>query len=186
MRTTLFLFFLVLSLSVATPAAAQLRTEARTQPAEAKVYDEGAVQAAFNKVFSPEHFKMGHSYEMSYSAFGGEGASMGMYTNSMMWQFNSKLAARVDVSLAQPFGGDLYGDPNGGPRLLLRNAEIAYRPTENMMLHFSMQQSPYGGYLGPQGYGGAYGYRPYRGARAFNARVGTAPESLFWNDDLPR
>lgn len=182
MRTTLFLLCLVLTLCVAVPAQAQLRQDVQQRPAEARVYDESAFQAALDKVFSPEHFTMGHTYEMSYSSFGGQSASMGMYTNSMMWQFNNKLAARVDVSLMQPFSGELYG-ASQSPRLLLRNAEVAYRPSENMTLHFRFQQSPYGAYAGPYGYS-PYGYRA-RG-NAFNAQFSSAPSSLFWNDDLSR
>ncbi len=179
MRSTLLLFFLVLSLSVAMPAQAQFRTDA-PGPSSARVYDEGRFQAALDKAFSAEHFRMGHSYEMSYNSFGGQSASMGMYTSSFMWQFDQKLAARVDVSLMQPFSGDLFGEDQS-TRVFLRNAEIAYRPTENMQIHLQMRQSPYGGYLGPRG----GFYSPYGGS-SFNVQAGTAPSSLFWNDDLPR
>lgn len=188
MRSTLLLFFLVLSLSVAAPAQAQFRGDASGQQAAARVYDEGRFEAALDKVFSEEHFRMGHSYEMSYSSLGGQSASMGMYTSSLMWQFDQKLAARVDVGLMQPFSGDLFGQDHS-PRLFLRNAEIAYRPSENMQIHLQMRQSPYGGYLGSRGgfyspYGNAYG-SPYGGS-GFNMRAGTAPHDLFWNDDQPR
>lgn len=182
MRTALSVFCLVLALSVASPAQAQFRQDVQQRPAEARVYDENAFQATLDKVFSPEHFKMGHTYEMSYSSFGGEGAAMGAYTNSMMWQFNNKLAARVDVSLMQPLSGNLYGDSQS-PRLMLRNAEVAYRPSENMTLHFQIQQSPYGAYGAPYGYS-PYGYRSR--SNAFNAQFSSAPGSLFWNDDLSR
>lgn len=183
MRSTLLLFFLVVSLCVAAPAQAQFRTDAQG-PSSARVYDEGRFQAALGKVFSAEHFRMGHTYEMSYNSFGGQSASMGMYTSSFMWQFDQKLAARVDVSMMQPFGGELFGQDQS-MRVFLRNAEIAYRPSENTEIRFQMRQSPYGGYLGPRGgfyspYGGPYG------GSGFNLQAGTAPRSLFWNDDLPR
>ncbi len=188
MRTSLTLLCMVVLLCAAEPAQAQFRTDTPDQPAPARVYDDSQFKAALDKVFSPEHFQMGHSYEMSYSAFGGQSLSMGMYTNTLQWQFD-KVAARVDVSMAQPFsGGEAFFGQDQGPRLFLRNAEIAYRPTENMMLHVQVRQSPYGGYLSPYGspygrsmYGasyGGYGYAPY-GGRSFNVRMGTAPDRLF-------
>lgn len=158
MRHTLSVLSLVLTLAIAVPAQAQLR-DGGVRQSEVKLFDSGATTFALNKLFSPEHFRMSHSYEFSTSSFGGLGNSMGMYTNTMMWQFNQKLAARVDVSYAHtPFGGSLFsngagglGEGNGG-QLFLRNAEVAYRPTENVQLHFSVRQSPYGQYMSPYGY----------------------------------
>lgn len=171
MRTTLSILCLALFLSVATPAQAQLREDAaqRAQQSTPKVYDESGVTALFDQIFSPEHFRMGHSYEMSLSSFGGQSASMGMYTNTMQWQFNDQLAARVDVGLMQPFSG--FNEQE--PRLLLRNAEVAYRPTENMQFHFQVQQSPYGRYAGP------YGYSPYSGRHSSQF---DGSHDLFWKD----
>ena len=180
MRNTLFLLSFVALLGLTLPAQAQLRQDAPAQQAPVKLYDQNTPSFTLNSLFSPEHFRMGHSYEMSFGSFGGNSASMGMYTNSMMWQFNQKLAARVDVAFAHsPFGGNALGESQGG-RVFLRNAEVAYRPNENMQLHFSMRQSPYGSYMG--GYGSPYGrYSPYGGS-AFNASFSSGPRDLFWND----
>ncbi len=183
MRTTLSMLCLVLFLSVAAPAQAQLREDAvRSQQTTTRLYGEDgfSFEVLFDRIFSPEHFRMSHSYEMSFSSFGGQSASLGMYTNTMQWQFSDKLAARVDVALMQPFSG--FGEQQ--PRLLLRNAEVAYRPTENMIFHFQVQQSPYGRYMRPYGYGyRPYGYRPYGGhPGVFNMRVGSTPGDLFWKN----
>lgn len=176
MRKTLSLLSLVALLGLTLPAQAQLRQEAKVQPAPVKLYDQSAPSFTLNKLFSPEHFRMSHSYEMSFGSFGGSSSSLGMYTNSMMWQFNQKLAARVDVAFAHtPFGGNGIGEGRGG-RVFLRNAEVAYRPSENMQLHFSVRQSPYGSYMNPYGY-----YNPYD-SRAFNASFSSGPRDLFWND----
>ncbi|HTO93455.1 MAG TPA: hypothetical protein VMM80_03760, partial [Bacteroidota bacterium] len=37
--------------------------------------------------FDPNRFSMHHSLEYSYQSFGGQGMSMGTYTNTMMYQF---------------------------------------------------------------------------------------------------
>ena len=177
MRKTLSLLSLVALLGLTLPAQAQLRQEAQVQPAPVKLYDQSGPSFTLNKLFSPEHFRMGHSYEMSFGSFGGDASSLGMYTNSMMWQFNPKLAARVDVAFAHtPFGGgNGIGEGRSG-RVFLRNAEVAYRPSENMQLHFSVRQSPYGSYMNPYGY-----HNPYA-QRAFNASFSSGPRDLFWND----
>jgi hypothetical protein len=122
---------------------------------------------------------------MSFSSMGGEGHTLGQYTNTMRWQFNDQLAARVDVAfMHSPFGNEAFSpNANGiGDQIYLRNAEVAYRPTDNMQFRFSVQQSPYGRYMSPRGYYGsrydAYGYSRFD-------RYG-ASESLFWNDDSNR
>jgi hypothetical protein len=187
MRATLSLLCLVVFLFFAAPVQAQLRTDLG-QPSPVAVYDGaesegGGLAQRFEQligtVFSDDHFRMAHSYGLSMSSFGG-GTSLGMYTNSMQWQFNDDWAARVDMSVAhQPFGGGLgLGNRGEGQnmRVFLRNAEVAYRPNENMEFRFQVRQSPYGRYASPSGY-----------ARPFGQRSAFAPArdqggDLFWKD----
>jgi len=170
MRTTLSLFCLVLLLSLATPAEAQFR-ETENRSVRTQLYDSGSAAAnALQSLFGAEHFRMNHSYQASFSSFGGQTASMGMYTNSMMWQFNSDWAARMDVSVSHPFSqGSAFG--NQEPRVYVRNAEVAYKPSENFQVRMQFQQSPHGRYMSPYGtYGG-----PYR-------RAVTPTNQLFWQN----
>lgn len=164
------LFFLVLCLSLWATAAAQAQYVNRgNSDAEGKLFREPS-GFSLNKLFSPEFFHMSHSYELSYSSFGGHGLTLGEYTNTMLWRFSTKLAARVDVAVQHtPFG--VSGLNNGLPvsesslnGIYLKNAEVAYRPTENLTMHFSVRQAPYGYgyYLSPYGrYGYPYGYDRY-------------------------
>jgi hypothetical protein len=92
-----------------------------------------------------------------------------MYTNSMMWQFNSDWAARVDVGVAHSLSGSAMGQQNG--RVFLRNAEVAYRPSENMQFRLQIQQSPYGRFAQPRGFGRR---------SAFFAPTPSAGGDLFW------
>ena len=184
MRKPLALVCVTVALAAAAPVHAQTRAEAQTlrqQQTSARLYDAGT-GFTLNKLFSPQHFRMGHSVEFTSGSFGGQGYSLGMYTNTLAWQFD-KVAARVDVSAARSFGGGAFGgnalgfganglgqDPNA-TKVFVQNAEIAYRPTSNVQLHLAYRQSPYGAYASPYGYGG-YGA----------ARLGTAPADLFWRD----
>lgn len=173
MRTAFFLLCLVLTLSLAAPAEAQFReTAQRSRAVETQLYDSGsAASDALQSLFGAEHFRMGHSYEASFSSFGGQTASMGAYTNTMMWQFNSDWAARMDVSVAHPLQ---QNNPFGSQRaqVRLRNAEVAYKPSDRFQVRLQVQQSPYGRYMSPYGtYQSAYG--------GFH---GTPTDDLFWRN----
>lgn len=161
------LFFLVLTLSLSATLTVQAQyANGSNSDAEAKLFRE-PTGFSLNKLFSPEFFHMSHSYELSYSSFGGHGLTLGEYTNSMMWRFSTKLAARVDVAVQHtPFG--VSGLNNGLPvsqnnlnGIYLKNAEVAYQPMKNLFMQFSIHQAPngYGYYLNPYGrYGYPYGY----------------------------
>jgi len=174
MRTALPLLCLVLTLSLTAPAEAQFR-DAGNRSIQTQLYDTGsAATNALQSLFGAENFRMAHSYEASFSSFGGEASSMGMYTNSMMWQFNSDWAARVDVSMAHPFTqtGGAFGQQD--TQVFLRNAEVAYKPSENFEVRMQVQQSPHGRYMSPYG-----SYRRPVGGYGFSP---TPTGDLFWQN----
>lgn len=174
MRRLLSALCLILMLGLAVPVQAQLRSANTTSSTAVRLYDSGSTGLSLNRFFTPEHFKMSHSLEMTASSFGG-GSTLGMYTNSMMWQFNSKLAARVDMAMAygQTNASSAFSSTGGqNGRIFLKNAEIEFRPRENMRLNLQVRQSPYGSYMNPYGYrDSAMGYDTHR-------------TNLFWNDGL--
>ena len=161
------------ALAVAAPASAQRTADLPGRQAPVALTD-GGDGLSLGKLFNAETLKLSHSYELSYGAGVGGSVGLGVYTSSLRWQPSAKLAGRVDVGVAHsPFGSAgvqsaLGFEDAGDVRVFLRNAEVAYRPTENMTLQLRVQQSPYGTYAGyGPGYGyGAYGYGPY-GAGAY-------------------
>jgi hypothetical protein len=171
-------------LGLTLPAQAQFRDAVPEYRASARLYDSGAAGFLLNKVFNPSVFRMSHSFEMSVGSFGGNTSSLGMYTNTLAWQFNNKLAARVDVSMAySPLNNGVFDQGNQSPRVFLRNAEIAYRPSENIQFHFQVRQSPYGRYMSPYGTYSPYGMSPYgyHNALMYGGYGGPSPD-LFWKD----
>ncbi len=186
MRNLLTLACLIVLLGVAAPAHAQLRETALDQRASTRLYDTHKSGFTLNQLFDKSHFRMSQSAEFSAGSYGGQTMSMGMFTNSMMWQFSSKLAARVDMSVAySPNAGTLNssnfgGGQTGDARVFLRNAEVAYRPTENVQLHLSIRQNPYGSYASPYGY-----YNPYGYGYGSRSQMGfyRGSDDLFWNDN---
>jgi hypothetical protein len=84
---------------------------------------------------------MRHSYSLSYSSFGGQGLSVGMYTNSLFYKFSNPLDVRFDVSLMHsPFGSPGNSGNFGG--IFLNRAELNYRPSENMWFQIQFRQLP--------------------------------------------
>jgi len=191
MRILLIVLLIVLIASV--PAYAQRRADLPANPPAVQLA--GSDQPlSLSGLFNAQSLRIGHSYEFSYSGYGGSSLGLGVYSTSLQWQPSSRLAARVDVGVAHsPFGSSdvqqaLGFDQNTPARVFLRNAEIAYRPTENSVLHLQIQQnpmgafgrSPYGSYASPYGYGG-YGYAPGYGT-SLHARYGSDSDALFWRD----
>lgn len=186
MRTVLILLLIVFI--AAAPAYAQRRADLPSSPPPVELATNGQ-PISMSGLFNAQTLKVGHSYEFSYSGFGGSSLGLGIYSTSLQWQPSSRLAARVDVGVAHsPFGTPAVQEALGlnqdtPAQIFLRNAEIAYRPTENSVLHLQFQQNPLGGY-GRSGYGspygyGAYGYSPYYGT-SLNARYSTDSDALFW------
>ena len=93
-------------LFLAVPAQAQLRANVPSQSGTAAVY-QSQTGFSLRSLINPDHFKIGQSYEMSFSSFGGQSLGLGVYTTSLQFQPNDKLAARVDVGVAHsPFGSE--------------------------------------------------------------------------------
>jgi opacity protein-like surface antigen len=99
--------------------------------------------------FNPENFHMRHSFDLSYQTFGGQGMSLGTYTNSMTYDFSEKLNARADVSMSySPYNtfSTLGGKKNDLSSIYLSRAEVNYKPWENVMVKLQYRQIPYGNY----------------------------------------
>lgn len=157
--TTFFLFFIFITSTVAN---AQFRADLPgyfdfTGP----LVNERAptVQTGLDRFFS--NVKMSHSYSMSFNSFGGNYQNVNAYTNTMQFQFSDRMNGRVDVSfLHSPFGGNqnFAGSSNFQNQVIIRNAELNYKLSDNAFIRVQYQQLP-------SGFG--YGYNPY-GYNRFN------------------
>lgn len=183
MPRLLTILVLAAVLFLSAPAHAQLRADLPSGTPTASVYA-SPTGFSLRSLVNPDHFRIAHSYEMSFSSFGGQSLGLGLYTTSLQFQPSDRLAARVDVGVAHsPFGSDAVQQRLGfsqetPAQVYLQNAQIAYRPTENAVIQLQFQQSPFGGYASPYGYG--Y-YDPFYGSQA-RMRVGSDTDALFWRN----
>ncbi len=182
-RLAALAFFLAFA---AAPARAQFRT-APTRPAPVAVVADAAAPGGLNlgRLFNAQTLQFSQQAEFSTTTGGYGTLGLGTYTTSVQWQPSARLAGRVDVAVAKSLfsSGALGGAADDSARLYLRNAEIAYRPTANSVLQLSFQQSPYGTYASPYGYGSRYDAFGYGSRSGFNASVGTSgADQLFFRD----
>ena len=105
--------------------------------------------------FDPAKFSMRHNFSLSYSTFGSNSMSLGVYTNNLMYQFSDDLELQADVSLMHSpfnsFGKQFQNDLSG---VFLSRAELNYRPSKNTLFSIQYRQLPPMYWLG-NGY-----YRP--------------------------
>jgi hypothetical protein len=107
-----------------------------------------------------DNFHMSHSYDMSYSAFGGEGFALGVYTNSMFFRINPDLNVQTDISVVNsPYstlGKSFQNNLNG---IYLSRAAINYKPFKDVSISLQYRSLP--GAYNPYMYNGlnpAFGF----------------------------
>ena len=86
---------------------------------------------------------MRHNFALSYFSGGGQGMSLASYTNSMFYKISDPLNVRLDLTLqGSPFGGSGGFAQGNMNRFLISNAELNYRPLENMFIKVQYSQLP--------------------------------------------
>ena len=174
---------LALLMAVAIPARAQRAADVPGRPAPVALSETPGTSLSLGSLFSAQTLDFSQSVEASYGSGAGGAVGLGMYTASLRWQPSARLAGRVDVSMARTMfesGAFEAGGLGQDARVFLRNAELAYRPTENSLIHLQVSQSPYGTYASPYGMGYGLAGAGYRQQRA-TLRLGGA-DDLFFRD----
>jgi len=121
---------------------------------------------------SSPNFHMNQSYSLSYSTFGNQGLALGVYTNSMSYDFSKNLNVQLEASIVQsPYstlGSDFQKSING---IYLSRAAVNYRPWKDVSISFQYSRLPYN-YYSPYSLGGLGGgwYSGYGGMDPFWGR----------------
>ena len=134
---------------------AQLKTEEQSGVGQSMVRPAQSI-SSFLGLLNPENFMMRHSISLGYYSAGGAGMSLASYTNSMFYKIADPLNVRVDLTLqGSPFGQSRLYSSGELNKLYISNAELNYRPADNMFIKLQYSQLP----LGLYGYGDYYPYR---------------------------
>jgi len=148
--------FSILFFSVTIIAEAQLRKDLTYQPEEytagvTHIQDSNSTVGSWMNLLN---MTMGHSYSMTFSNFGGQTHNINAYTNHMFFDISDRMNAQVDISLLHsPFGNSFMNNNNLGTQIIVEQARLDYRLSENtrISLQFSQRPAYYG--FGPYGRG---------------------------------
>ncbi|MHB1687584.1 MAG: hypothetical protein ACYCVH_09430 [Ignavibacteriaceae bacterium] len=108
-----------------------------------------------------QNFQMKQSYSMSYSAFGGQGLALGVYTNNMSYQFSKNLNVELEASVVNaPYstlGKSFQNSLNG---IYLNRVALNYQPWKDVSISIQYSRLPYN-YYSPYSMYGGFGNNMY-------------------------
>jgi hypothetical protein len=149
MKNTAVVVALILMVVASSSGQFKSQVQQETQVSIGRLGDSSPMSVLFGW-FNPDKFSMRHSFDFSYMSFGGQGLSLGTYTNSMRYEIAENLNARADVSLSfSPFSSLSTFNKKDLSGLYLSRAEINYRPWENVFMQVQYRQIPYSTYYSP-------------------------------------
>lgn len=92
----------------------------------------------------PNRFFMNQSYSLSFSSWGGNSASMGIYQNSMSYIFSDKLLLNTRIGFVHdPLNIGMMTNQTNLMDNMTYGADLTYRPKENVMFKIRFDKSPY-------------------------------------------
>lgn len=136
---------------------AQLKTSA-TKPNISETLETSKTTDAFVGFLDPSRFHMSHSLSMSYMSFGGGGAVVNSYINTLHYKFSDDLFLTTNLGIMNMPYSTLPGNENQNGYEFFGGAEIKYLPTKNSAIYLRVEKLP-GLYSGNyyNRYGGPYG-----------------------------
>jgi len=128
--------------------SAQFKSQAQQENRVSEGLLQQSAPLRFLGWFNPDMFHMSHFIDFSYQMIGGQGISLGTYTNSMTYQFSDNLNARADLSLSySPYSSlSTFGKKNDLSSFYLSRAQINYKPWDNVLLQLQYRAVPYSPY----------------------------------------
>lgn len=96
-----------------------------------------------SQLIDPNKFSMSQSYSISFLSSGRQSTNVGLYLNTLNYQFSDPLRMQVRVGyMHQPLGGMASRTGQNG-NVFLQRAMLEYKPTESMTFTVDYQQIPY-------------------------------------------
>ena len=109
---------------------AQLKTNV-TKPNISETLQTSTTNDAFVGFLDPSRFKMSHNLSMSYMSFGGHGALVNSYVNTLHYKFSDKLFLTTNLGIMNTPYSTLPGSEDQNGYEFFGGAEIKYLPTED-------------------------------------------------------
>lgn len=157
MKRMVFLIFLVVSCNL----FAQFKESGfSTQSIRDGIVDPNA--GLLFGFLNSENFSMRHSYNLSYSSFGGQGLALGVYTNSMMLKLADNMNIQVDASIVHSpyssFGKNFQNQLNG---FYLTRATFNYKPWDDVFISVQYRNLPLSYHYSEYGFYNNRFYNPF-------------------------
>tara|TARA_B100001250_G_scaffold88264_1_gene73042 strand:+ start:4041 stop:4502 length:462 start_codon:yes stop_codon:yes gene_type:complete len=126
---------------LSTIAVGQLRSELPAQSVPVNIH--GVSHARNTSLFDMSRLSISNSFGMSMTSFGNQSISVGSYNSNINYLINDKVRLSSQFSLMAPMGGINPNAQNGlnGAKLFY-NTSIDYKPTDSMLIKFSMNNYP--------------------------------------------
>lgn len=110
----------------------------------------------------PSRFQMGHNVSVSYMGFGGGGAIINTYVNTLNYRFTDNLFLTTKLGIMNMPYNSLPGNNYMNDTEFFGGAELKFLPSENSMIILSVEKVP-------SVYSTGY-FHPYRSPFGFNNR----------------
>lgn len=92
----------------------------------------------------PSRLHISHAYQMSYFSGAGRDGTLGMYLNTMSYQFSQSVDMKLQWGIAhQPFGGNFGNAPRLMNSPFISGAQLRYRPSDKFQIQLNYQSLPY-------------------------------------------
>ena len=135
---SVFLLFVFLLSSI---GAAQVQDDRAMvfKPSEGFSQSRGFLDQLLNS----DKLSISHSYSLSYTTFGNQGVSQGLYLNTINYRFSDPLLMQVRLGyLHQPFGGSSNQSLGIDNKFFIQRAMLQYQPFKNTTLVIDYQSYP--------------------------------------------
>ena len=122
-------------------AMGQLRSKLPSQSPPVNIH--GVSHIRNSPLFDLNRLSISNSFGMSMSSFGNQSTSIGSFNTNVNYLFSDKIKLSSQFSLMSRIGGINPYSQNGlnGAKIYY-DTSIDYKPTENMLIKFSMSNYP--------------------------------------------
>ena len=116
---------------------------------------------SFTGFLDPARFHMSHNLSMSYMSFGGAGAVINTYVNTLNYQFSDELFLTTNLGIMNMPYSSLPGSDQMNQYEFFGGAELKYLPSKNTAIYLRVEKTPgylYNGYPYNNRYGSPFGF----------------------------